>query len=356
VAITGSAGKTTTKELTAAVLSTRYRVLRNTGNLNNHLGLPLSLLELRRRPDVGVMELGMSAPGEIRLLVGLAEPEVRVWTNVAEVHAAFFASLDAIADAKAEILDGATRETTLVANAADPRIMTRVARFPGRVITFGVDVPADVAASRVRDLGLDGSLAIVRTPAGEAELRTPLLGRGNLANVLAAIGVGLRFGVPLDDMVERVAICGPASRRGEILRLPGGVVIVDDSYNSNPTALERALEPISQDRDSTRKIAVLGEMLELGERTIERHQACGRVAAQTGLAALVTVGGAPARALAESAVAAGMPASAVVHFATSTEAADWIARLVTSGDLVLVKGSRGVGTDRVVDRLKAEFT
>lgn len=355
VAITGSAGKTTTKELTAAALSARYRVFRSTGNLNNHIGVPLSLLELRRRPEVGVLELGMSAAGEIRLLVGLAEPDVRVWTNVAEVHSAFFPSIEAIADAKAEVLAGATAGTTLVANAADPRVMARTAGFPGRTITFGIDVAADVSASDVSDLGLDGSRATLRTPAGQAELRIRLLGRGNLANALAAIGVALRFEVPLDLALGRVAAAGPAARRGEVLRLPAGPTVIDDSYNSNPTAVERALEPLSQDRTSRRRIAVLGEMLELGERAVTLHQRCGQAAAGAGLDALVTVGGPAARALADAAIAAGMATASVMHCDTSDEAADVVARLARSGDLVLVKGSRGIRTDRVVDRLKAEF-
>src|SRR6476660_9642067 len=154
VAITGSAGKTTTKELAAAFLSAKYSVFRNRGNLNNHIGLPLSLLELRTRPEVAVVELGMNHAGEIRTLVGIAEPDVRVWTNVGDAHLGFFASADAIADAKAEILEAATSETRLIANANDPRIMSRIGDFPGRVTTFGIDVPADVEAGDVQALGL----------------------------------------------------------------------------------------------------------------------------------------------------------------------------------------------------------
>jgi UDP-N-acetylmuramoyl-tripeptide--D-alanyl-D-alanine ligase len=147
IAVTGSTGKTTTKELAANLLAVRYRVFRNQGNLNNHIGLPLSLLELRRGPDLAVVELGMNHAGEIRLLAGIAEPDVRVWTNVAEVHAEFFPSIDAIADAKAEILEGATHTTLVVANAADPRVMARVAQSAARVVTFGIDVAAGVTAS-----------------------------------------------------------------------------------------------------------------------------------------------------------------------------------------------------------------
>ena len=156
VAITGSAGKTTTKEITAEFLAARYRVIRNRGNFNNHIGLPLSLVELRRRPEIAVVELGMNHAGEISTLVRIAEPDVRVWTNVGEAHLGFFASLDAIADAKAEIFEGAAPRTVLVANADDDRIVARAPRFAGRVVTFGIDRAADVRAVDVEDRGIDG--------------------------------------------------------------------------------------------------------------------------------------------------------------------------------------------------------
>ena len=355
VAITGSAGKTTTKEVTAAFLSTRYRVFRNKGNLNNHIGLPISLLELRETPDVAVVELGMNHAGEIRTLVGIAEPDIRVWTNVGDAHLGFFESADSIADAKGEILEAATSETRLVANANDPRIMSRIGAFPGRVTTFGIDVAADVEAREVQALGLDGMAAVVRTPVGSAQLRTPLLGTGNLANVLAAMAVAIGLGVPLDDIVSVAATLGPAAHRGELLRLPGGVTIVDDSYNSSPAALRRALETIGVATGSARKAAVLGEMLELGEHSPRLHEESGRAAAAAGLHWLVTVGGAPAKAMAEAAIGAGLSASVVRHLPTREDAAAAVLSLVRPGDLVLVKGSRGIGTDLIVDRLRVEF-
>ena len=355
VAITGSAGKTTTKEVAAEFLSARYHVFRNKGNLNNHIGLPLSLLELRSRPDVAVVELGMNHSGELRTLVGIAEPEVRVWTNVGDAHAGFFESIDAIADAKAEILEHAKAEDTIVANADDDRVMSRVAKFAGRVLTFGIDRDADVRATAVEDRGLGGTLAHVRTPAGEATIQTPLLGLGNLANVLAAITVGLHFEVPLDSMVSTAAALRPAHSRGELLRLPGGLTLIDDSYNSSPAALKRALQTVKAATGSARKVAVLGEMLELGDHATRLHQESGAVAAAAGLDMLVTVGGPPARALADAAVEAGMPANSVAWMGSSAEAAAFTAARTRPGDLVLVKGSRGVRTDLVVDRLKAEF-
>ena len=355
VAITGSAGKTTTKEVTAELLSARYRVFRNKGNLNNHIGLPLSLLELRDKPDVAVVELGMNHHGEIRTLVGIAEPDVRVWTNVGDAHLGFFESPDAIADAKGEILEHAASDTLLVANANDGRIMSRAADFAGRVVTFGIETQADVEARGVEALGLEGTAAAVHTRHGEARIRTPLLGMGNLANVLAATAVALELGVSLSDIVEKIADLRPAAHRGELLRLPGGVTIVDDSYNSSPSALMRALETIGAATGSARKAAVLGEMLELGAHAERLHAECGRAAAGAGLDWLIAVGGAAARSMATAAVSSGMPPGAVVHVANREEAVAVTLERVRPGDLILVKGSRGIGTDFVVDRLKAEF-
>ena len=355
VAITGSAGKTTTKEVCAALLSARYRVFRNKGNLNNHIGLPLSLLELREGPEAAVVELGMNHPGEIRTLVGIAEPEVRVWTNVGDAHIGFFASADAIADAKAEILDGATKETVLVANGDDPRVMARTGGFAGRMITFGTMPGADVRASNVQMLGLDGVRATVDTPSGPFDLQSPLLGAGNLSNVLAATAVAVEFGIPVDEIAARAAALRPAYHRGELLRLRGGVSVIDDSYNSSPTALKRSLEVLGAARGSERKIAVLGEMLELGEHSELLHSECGRAARAAGVDILITVGGPAAGRLAEEARAAGMSPSDVVFVADRGQAIEEVVARVRAGDLVLVKGSRGIGLDAVVDRLKAEF-
>jgi UDP-N-acetylmuramoyl-tripeptide--D-alanyl-D-alanine ligase len=355
IAITGSAGKTTTKEMTAELVSGKYTVFRNRGNLNNHIGLPLSLLELRTRPDVAVVELGMNHAGEIRTLIGIAEPDVRVWTNVGDAHLGFFASADAIADAKAEVLEAARRTDLLVANADDERIRARTPAFAGRTLTFGLSADSAIRASGVEHRGLDGMSATITTPHGAARVETALLGSGNLLNLLAATAVATDMGVPLAEVAERARQMKPAAHRGELLRLPGGVTLVDDSYNSSPAALARALETITEATGCARKIAVLGEMLELGAHSAGLHAQAGRVAAGSGLDLLVAIGGAGAQALAFAAANAGMPASAVIYVPTSGEAAEIVARKARAGDLVLVKGSRGIRTDLVVDRLKVEF-
>jgi len=351
VAITGSAGKTTTKEMTADLLAAKFRVFRNLGNLNNHIGLPLSLLELRHGADMAVVELGMNHAGELRTLVGIADPDVRVWTNVGDAHIGHFGSRAAIADAKAEILDGASAASVLIANADDPMIAARVGGFPGRTITFGEDDGADVRATQIEDRGFDGTSAIVSIAGVAHTVHVPLPGRVNLMNALAAMAVAADAGVPVVDMLPRLAALTPVSRRGEVTALTSGARLVDDSYNASPAALLFALDALAA-TPAKRRVAMLGEMRELGDLTATLHVACGRAAALAGVDELVVVGGPAADGLAKGARAAGLVADRIHRFADSAAAAERAPSLVGAGDLVLVKGSRGTRMDVVADRLK----
>ena len=221
------------------------------------------------------------------------------------------------------------------------------------MVTFGVERDADVRATAIADRGIDGTTARVRTRRGSVDVTTPLVGRGNLANVLAATAVALEYDVPLATIAAKAAQLRPASHRGEVIRLPSGIVLIDDSYNANPTATRRALD-VLRATAATRRIAVLGEMLELGDRAADLHASVGRAAADSRVDVLFTVGGAPAAAMADAAAASGVDRDRVRHFANSDEAAKVLAGLVQPGDVVLVKGSRGIRTDRVVERLRAE--
>ncbi len=239
-----------------------------------------------------------------------------------------------------------------MANADDARVMSRVANFVGRTTTFGLAANADVRATDVRDLGVSGTTARLETPAGTASVSIRLPGRGPLMNVLAAAAVALEFDVPLDAIVTRAATLGAAPRRGEVTALARGVTVVDDSYNSSPAALALALDALGTERPAGRRIAVLGEMRELGDFAAALHAESGRRAASVGIDVLVAVGGAPARAMADAALAAGMPGTAVSWFETSADAAPAVAKLLAPGDVVLVKGSRGTRTDLIVDSVK----
>lgn len=354
VAITGSAGKTTTKEIAATLIAVRHSVVRNVGNLNNHIGLPLSLLELRHGAEVAVMELGMNHAGEIRTLVGIAEPDVRVWLNVGDAHIGHFGSREAIAAAKAEILDGAGPATVVVASADDPLVMRHVTGSAGRVITFGEAPLATVRAARFDSRGFAGTAVDVETPAGPLVLTVPLAGRGHVMNVLAGIATALVFDVPISAIAPAVAALEPVARRGTITTLAGGASLVNDSYNASPTAVRSMLEALGATPVAGRRIAVLGEMLELGEAAYALHEECGRAAVASHVDELVAIGGPAAGGYVDGAVAAGLPRQRVHRFVDSASAAEAVAALVRSGDFVLVKGSRGIRTDVVADRLLAE--
>jgi UDP-N-acetylmuramoyl-tripeptide--D-alanyl-D-alanine ligase len=305
---------------------------------------------------MAVVELGMNHHGEIRHLVAIAEPDVRVWTNVGDAHLGHFQSADDLAAAKAEILEGAAPSSLVVANRDDARVMRHVDQFSGRVTTFGFSEQADVRATDVQDAGTLGTQARLETRAGAVDVHVPLVGMGNLLNVLAATAVALEYDVPLAAVADSVRAVKAARHRGEVIRLRDGVTLVDDSYNSSPSALGRALDAIARDRGHKRRVAVLGEMLELGEFSAALHQQCGRTAAAAGVDVLVAVGGPPAAQLAAAARAAGLEKGSVHYVTTSAEAADLVATTIAAGDLVLVKGSRGIKTDIVAERVIAEWS
>ncbi len=352
VAITGSAGKTTTKEATAACLGARYRVYCNPGNLNNHIGLPLSLVDLRHGPEMAVVELGMNHAGEIRTLVELAEPDVRVWINVGNAHIGHFGSIDAIGEAKAEILERITARTVVVVNGDDPRVMRHVVPAAAQTYTFGIEQRVDVWAQRVEDLGFDGTRADVTTPWGDLSLSLALAGRPNLMNVLAAATVALQSGVEPADVSRVAASLSAVARRGALSTLANGARLVDDSYNASPEAVNVMLSTLSVTRVTGRRIAVLGEMRELGDDARAWHADCGRAAARAGVDLLVAIGGSVADGFVDGAREAGLSPERIMRFDDSLSAAEPVAALLQSGDLVLDKGSRGTRTDIVADRLK----
>ncbi len=352
VGITGSTGKTTTKEFAAALLAGRYRVLKSEGNFNNRLGLPLSLLRLGPDDEVAVLEMGMSAPGEIRELAGIAPPDVALITNVHPVHLAFFPDLRAVALAKREILEGARPGAVAVLNGDDPLVAEIAAGWRGRRVSFGFGPACDIRALDVRRRGYEGAAFRLRYGAAEADLELPFLYDSAVLNFLAAAGAALALDVPLADIMARVPALAAPGMRGVPIGLAGGVRLVDDSYNSNPGALEMALRSLAV-LPAKRKVAVLGDMLELGAGEADFHREAGRLVKRLGWDVLVTIGPL-ARFMADGAAAEGLAACAIHAFPDAAAAAEAVPALVCDGDLVLVKGSRSVGSERVVARLKAE--
>jgi len=350
VGITGSAGKTTTKEFASALLATAFPVFKSEGNLNNHLGLALTVLGIEAGQRIAVLEMGMSAAGEIRTLTGIAPPDVAVITNIHPVHLEFLKTMENIAAAKREILEGAKPGAAAVLNGDDPYIERIAQGWPGRIIHFGRSPGCDVRAENVRSRGFDGYAFDLAADGERRKVRLPFLFPAQVDNFLAAAAVGLAFGLPLAAAERLAPSLVPTDKRGTVHRLACGIVVIDDSYNSNPRALEAALTGLAG-LPAKRRMAVLGDMLELGDAGPYFHLEAGRQAVRAGWQVLVTIGPLGVHA-ARAARAAGLPWEAVHSFATSEEAGERMPDLVAAGDLVLVKGSRGIATDRVVERMK----
>jgi UDP-N-acetylmuramoyl-tripeptide--D-alanyl-D-alanine ligase len=361
VAVTGSAGKTTTKDLAAHVLgASGRRVLRSRKNYNNELGVALSVLQMEtdgRRPeefDVAVLEMGMSMPGEIARHCRVAPPDVAVLTLVAPVHLEFMGSVEAIAEGKAQLVEGMKAGGTAVLNADDARVaaMRAKAGHAGRVITYGVTGGADVRALGVETAGVGASRFTLRTPEGEAEVLLPMHGRHNVSNALAAAAAALSLGMGTGEIAAALSTAAPSEMRGEVLRFRDGFAVVDDSYNSNPRSLLSMAEAVAGGGEGVeRRVVVAGEMLELGEEGAALHREAGREIAGFGVDVLWGVRGL-AREIVEGARAAGMGEGATRFFESSDEVAAALVEFVRPGDLVLVKGSRGVHTEKVVEALK----
>jgi UDP-N-acetylmuramoyl-tripeptide--D-alanyl-D-alanine ligase len=351
VGITGSIGKTTTKEFTAELLSSRLDVLKSQGNFNNRLGLALSLLRLERRHEAAVLEMGMSGPGELRALAAIAPPDVAVITNIHPVHLQFFKGMEEIALAKKEILDGAKEGATAVLNGDSLLVMKIAAGWRGPRLTFGLGAACQVRAEDVRSMGFEGLELGLVYGKEKGRVGFPFINEAYVLDLLAAAAVCLALGLSLEEIRPRIAGLRPLSMRGVLVELEGGIRLYDDSYNSNPRALEAALKSLGA-LPANRKVAVLADMLELGEDEREFHRQAGAAVVRWGWDVLVAVGPLATH-IAEEAATSGMPEKNIITFPDSPAAAGRINEIVRTGDLVLVKGSRSMRTDLVVEKLKA---
>ena len=354
VAVTGSAGKTTTKEMTASLLSRRGPVLKTEGNLNHPYGLPLTLLRIQPEHRHAVLELGMSAAGELRDLSRLAQPDVAIITMVAPVHLEFFDSVDAIADAKAEILEGLGPSGLAVLNGDDPRVRRVGEAFRargGKVAWFGRDRAYEVSAENWRGT-VHGMRFDLRLGGRTLDVALPLPGPHFLSNFLAAAAAAHHLGLTPEEIAETALELKAASHRGQVLRLGQRVTVLDDCYNSNPAAVEAAVAALDMAAQG-RRVAVLGDMLELGPKGPELHRETGRKVAAK-LDAMVGVGALGAHFL-EGAREAGLGAENLAAYPDSPAAAAALASFIRPGDAVLVKGSRGMRMEQVVDALAATF-
>jgi UDP-N-acetylmuramoyl-tripeptide--D-alanyl-D-alanine ligase len=341
VAITGSAGKTSTKDVISSLLSVGLNVGRTIGNLNNHIGVPLSILRLPDEAEVAVLELGMNHAGELRDLAAIAKPEIGVVTNVGHAHIEFFESVDAVAAAKRELIEALPTEGIAVLNADDPRVSRFGDVHPGKTIRFGLSEEADVRAHDV-EFAAGG----VRFRACGTSFESPLLGAHGVRNVLAGIAVAQVFGIAPRQLRDRVRLLAPGKMRGERF-VHKGITIINDSYNSNPDAVRSMLD-VLRDLPGRRKVAVLGEMLELGRWAEPLHRDIGRYVAECGISVLVGIRGA-AQHMVDAAMSAGHAVDAAYFFDDPVEAGAALAGIAQAGDAVLFKGSRGTRVERALE-------
>ncbi|MBI4385064.1 MAG: UDP-N-acetylmuramoyl-tripeptide--D-alanyl-D-alanine ligase [Nitrospinae bacterium] len=349
VGVTGTNGKSSTKEMIASVCETKFKTLKTGGNLNNHIGLPLTLLELAPGHEVAVLEMGMSAAGEIRRLAEIARPDIGVITNISEAHLTQLKTVKNVQSAKGELFESLGGEGTAVVNADDPLVLDLARSLRARRITYGIDNEADVRAGNIRprpDRGFDFDVSMF----GKSfPLTLPFLGRFNIYNALAAVATGHSLGVEPEHMAEGLAHCRLLGQRSEIIH-HDSMTIINDTYNANPRSMLAALDILVQYRSAGRKFFVMGDMLELDESAPSAHAGIGEEVARLPVDRFVTVG--PLAGLAgQRALDAGMERDRVVLAENHEAAADYLSRNARSGDCLLFKGSRGAAMEKAIQGL-----
>src|SRR5213082_443415 len=352
--VTGSVGKTTTKEILAALLVARFRVLKSEGNFNNEYGLPLTLFKLDETHEAAVLEMGMSRRGELARLAEIARPDVGIVTRVSPAHLEFFSSVDEIALAKRELIEGLNgKDSTSVLNADDPRVAAFGAFAPGRVLTYGIENTAFFMAREIEDRGALGTAFDYVSPEGRVRLELNVPGRHAIANALAALAAASVWDIGAAEAQDVFRSLRAPAMRGELLRFSNGAALINDSYNSSPAALQAMTELLAATPNFHRRILVAGEMRELGTSSPQLHREAGQFAAKTGKVDWVIGVAGDASQIVEGAVAAGLSRGHSKFFQTPQEAAEFLETLVSPGDLLLVKGSRGVKMEQIVDALIA---
>jgi UDP-N-acetylmuramoyl-tripeptide--D-alanyl-D-alanine ligase len=345
VGVTGSAGKTSTKEIIAELLGARFKVGKTSGNLNNHLGLPLSLLRVPEDADVAVLELGMNHAGEIRELATIARPQIGVVTNVGYAHIEFFESIDGIAAAKRELIEALPPDGVAILNADDERVVRFRDIYAGRSVTYGVS-----SGACMRPENIQRSATRTTFDVRGVRFETRLTGMHAISNILAGLAVASCFGIETRELVETIAGLAPGKMRGQRHEWRGALVL-DDSYNSNPEAARSMLDVLKQEAVQ-RRIAVLGEMLELGRMSETLHRELGEYGTNSGLDVLIGVGGA-SRFMVEQARRAGLSENAALFFEDPESVGAFLRDFVRPGDGVLFKGSRGTHIERALAAMEA---
>jgi UDP-N-acetylmuramoyl-tripeptide--D-alanyl-D-alanine ligase len=354
--VTGSVGKTTTKEILAALLGAKLRVLKSEGNLNNEYGLPLTLFRLEESDQAAVLEMGMSRRGELARLAVIARPDVGIVTRVAPAHLEFFSSVDEIALAKRELIEGLNgRESTAVLNVDDPRVVAFGAFAPGRVVTYGIDAPAFFSATAIEDRGALGSAFDCVSPEGRVRLELSVPGRHAIYNALAALAAASVWNIGAAEAQSVFRTLRVPAMRGELLRFSNGAALINDSYNSSPAALHAMVSVLATTPNFRRRILAAGEMRELGEASPVLHREAGIFTARTGKVDWIVGVAGDAKQIVEGAVSAGIPRAQTRFFPSSEEAAKFLEEFIAPADVLLVKGSRGVKMERIVEALLTRY-
>ena len=352
VAVTGSIGKTTTKEMAAAILARGAKTLKNEGNLNNLIGLPLTLFLLENQHRRAVLEMGMNRPGEIGRLTEIADPEVGLITNVARVHLEGLANLDGVAKAKVELVGKISPQATVLLNGDDDILIKAASRFQKKIVTFGLGPRNEVRAHRVRQLGREGVSLEIEYRGESTPVRLHVPGLQHVRNAVAAAAIALALDTPRDQIAAGLERYAGVKGRFMLKALACGATVIDDTYNSNPASLRAALDSAKALKGETGRVIVgLGEMLELGAETVPAHREAGSLVAEIGANAFLVLGEHAGEML-EGAVEAGLPADRVTIVTSHEEMTHRIREEMRPGDLILLKGSRRIGLERVIEGLQ----
>ena len=354
VAITGSNGKSTTKEMAAAIMETTGPILKTEGNFNNLIGLPLTVFRWSDEHRSAVLEMGMNAPGEIRRLADIARPDVGLITNVTAAHLEKLHTVEAVARAKGELFEAMGDHGVAVVNAEDRWVREMASLHSGRKISFGMQNDCDVKFLHMETTGLEGMDLALEAGGEEHRVKLPVPGSHNVMNAMAAVGIGMDLGMDAGESIARLAEFHPMSMRFEQLQLANGVRVVNDSYNANPESMRAAFRTAGAAKRSGRFIAALGDMLELGEQSAELHRLTGEDAVNMGVGELFVMGDFALR-VADGAKGAGLAESSIHVCEDAEQLCREVEDEMKSGDVLLVKGSRGMRMERLVDYLKQEI-
>lgn len=351
IAITGSNGKSTTKQMIASAISSLGSILKTEGNYNNLIGLPLTVLRWNKAHKAAVLEMGMNASGEIARLTHIANPHVGLITNVSPAHLELLDNIENVAKAKGELFENMTSNGTVVVNLEDPWVVKLAKKYKGKLITFGMQNSANVRFGRLESKGLESIDMTIYVESKEYKIHLKVPGAHNVMNAMAAIAVSLSVGVSVDDAIKGVENFEPMSMRMERVQLAKGIQLINDCYNANPLSMREALRTVSGAKRAGRLVAIVGDMLELGKNTKRCHHEVGVIAAKYKVDKLFAFGDHAAD-IATGAAESGLNSGKVGTYRDMEELKKDVLGYVKTGDIILVKGSRGMKMERVVDHLK----